>query len=114
MREARSSTTVLPAEACTSTSQATPPPRRRWCSGGWCITTRCRADSVRVNDRFIGSIAVIAAVSTCVILLPSRNWAQNNELNIQFHGFDDARGVTVLSPTVDLSQDYTDRTSLRI
>jgi len=69
---------------------------------------------VRANDRFIGSIAVIAAVSVCAMLLPSRNWAQNNELNIQFHGFDDARGVTVLSPTVDLSQDYTDRTSLRI
>ena len=35
-------------------------------------------------------------------------------MNVQFHGFQDARGVTVLSPTVDLTQDYTERTNLRI
>ena len=35
-------------------------------------------------------------------------------MNVQFHGFQDARGVTVLSPTVDLTQDYTERTSLRV
>ena len=65
-----------------------------------------------MNARLTGSLALVALVSIGLALLPSRNWAQNNELNIQFHGFDDARGVTVLSPTVDLSQDYTDRTSL--
>jgi hypothetical protein len=48
------------------------------------------------------------------LLIAAHNWAQNNEMNIQFHGFDDARGVTVLSPTVDLAQDYTERTSLRL
>jgi len=32
----------------------------------------------------------------------------------QFHGFQDTRGVTVLSPTIDLSGDVTERTSLRI
>jgi hypothetical protein len=47
-------------------------------------------------------------------LIAGRNWAQNNEMNVQFHGFTDARGVTVLSPTVDLTQDYTERTNLRI
>lgn len=67
-----------------------------------------------MNVRFTGSVALIAVVSIGLALQPARNWAQNNELNIQFHGFDDARGVTVLSPTVDLTQDYTDRTSLRI
>jgi uncharacterized protein DUF3570 len=36
-----------------------------------------------------------------------------SELNVQFHHFQDTRGVTVLSPTVDLSQDFTDRTTLR-
>jgi hypothetical protein len=36
-----------------------------------------------------------------------------NEVNVQFHHFQDTRGVTVLSPTVDLSQDFTDRTTLR-
>jgi hypothetical protein len=67
-----------------------------------------------VIARFAGSLALVALVAIGLALLPSRNWAQNNELNIQFHGFDDARGVTVLSPTVDLTQDYTDRTSLRL
>jgi hypothetical protein len=47
-------------------------------------------------------------------LIAARNWAQNNEMNVQFHGFTDVRGVTVLSPTVDLTQDYTERTNLRI
>jgi hypothetical protein len=47
-------------------------------------------------------------------LLAGLNWAQNNEMNIQFHGFHDSRAVSVLSPTVDLQQDFTDRTSLRI
>lgn len=37
-----------------------------------------------------------------------------NELNVQFHHFQDTRGVTVLSPIVDLSQDFTDRTTLRV
>jgi hypothetical protein len=67
-----------------------------------------------MNARFTGSVALIVVVLIGLALLPARNWAQNNELNIQFHGFDDARGVTVLSPSVDLTQDYTDRTNLRI
>lgn len=39
---------------------------------------------------------------------------QDPSLNIQFHGFTDSRGVTVLSPAVDLDKDFTDRTGLRI
>ncbi len=39
---------------------------------------------------------------------------QEPALNIQFHGFTDSRGVTVLSPTVDLDRDFTDRTGLRV
>jgi uncharacterized protein DUF3570 len=58
--------------------------------------------------------AYVAAAATLFVLIASRNWAQNNEASIQFHGFQDVRGVTVLSPTVDLSEDFTDRTSLRI
>jgi len=58
------------------------------------------------------SLTLVAAAA--FTLVAARNWAQNNELNVQFHGFQDVRGVTVLSPTVDLSQDYTERTSLRI
>jgi Protein of unknown function (DUF3570) len=55
----------------------------------------------------------MAAAITFSLVAP-RNWAQNNELNVQVHGFQDTRGVTVLSPTVDLTQDFTERTSLRI
>lgn len=39
-------------------------------------------------------------------------WAED-ELNVQFHAFQDSRDATVLSPTVDLTRDFTDRTSLR-
>lgn len=39
---------------------------------------------------------------------------QEPALNIQLHGFTDSRGVTVLSPTVDLDRDFTDRTGLRV
>ena len=42
------------------------------------------------------------------------NRAQSNEMNVQFHTFQDSRSVTVLSPTIDLSKDFTERTSLRL
>jgi hypothetical protein len=58
------------------------------------------------------SLTLVAAVAFS--LVAPRNWAQNNELNVQFHAFQDTRGVTVLSPTVDLAQDFTERTSLRL
>jgi hypothetical protein len=54
----------------------------------------------------------IAAIT--FLLVAQHNWAQNNEMNVQVHGFQDTRGVTVLSPTVDITQDFTDRTSLRV
>jgi uncharacterized protein DUF3570 len=66
-----------------------------------------------VHPRSTRSLAVIAA-ATAFSLVAARNGAQNNEMNIQFHGFEDTRGVTVLSPTVDLSQDYSERTNLRL
>jgi hypothetical protein len=60
------------------------------------------------------SLVLVAAAAAAFSLVAARNWAQNNEANIQFHGFGDVRGVTVLSPTVDLTQDYSERTNLRI
>jgi len=65
-----------------------------------------------VTSRSTFFIAVAALVFS---LVAAFNWAQQtNELNLDFHGFQDTRGVTVLSPTVDLTQDYTERTTLRI
>ena len=55
---------------------------------------------------------LVAAVIFSLVAV--RNGAQQNDVNVQFHGFEDTRGVTVLSPTVDLSRDFTDRTSLRV
>ena len=67
-----------------------------------------------MTDRSSISLALVAAAAITFSLVAPRNWAQTNEMNIQFHGFQDTRGVTVLSPTVDLTQDFTERTSLRI
>ncbi|MEZ5420352.1 MAG: DUF3570 domain-containing protein [Vicinamibacterales bacterium] len=39
---------------------------------------------------------------------------QEPALDIQFHGFTDSRGVTVLSPSVDFDRDFTDRMGLRL
>jgi hypothetical protein len=41
------------------------------------------------------------------------DWAQD-ELNVQFHTFEDTRDTTIISPTIDLTKDFTDRTSLRV
>jgi hypothetical protein len=60
------------------------------------------------------SSTLVATATAACIMFARQNSAQNNEMNVQFHGFEDTRGVTVLSPTVDLSQDFTERTSLRI
>src|SRR5262245_40105841 len=90
-----------------------PSPKPRSCSAGWSTTTGSRAGSDPVTIRSSGALAAAAAV--LVSLVASSNRAQQvNELDVDFHGFQDTRGVTVLSPTVDLAQDYTERTSLRL
>jgi hypothetical protein len=68
----------------------------------------------QVFTRSTLSFVSIAGIAAACSLVAARNWAQTNEVNVQFHGFADVRGVTVLSPTVDLTQDFTDRTSLRL
>ena len=40
------------------------------------------------------------------------DWAED-ELNVQFHAFQDTRDATILSPTIELTKDFTDRTTLR-
>lgn len=67
-----------------------------------------------MGTRSLLSFVFVPAVALVCFLVAPQDWAQNNEANVQFHGFQDTRGVTVLSPTVDLSQDFTERTSLRV
>jgi hypothetical protein len=67
-----------------------------------------------VRTRSLLSLALLAAAAVGFSLVAPLDWAQINEMNIQFHGFQDTRGVTVLSPAVDLTQDFTERTSLRL
>lgn len=43
------------------------------------------------------------------------DWADDHpsEISVELHTFQDSRGVTVVSPTLELSRDFTDRTALR-
>jgi hypothetical protein len=50
---------------------------------------------------------------TALTLATSPDWAQNF-VRLQFHTFQDSRGVTVLSPLVDLDKDFTDRSGLKV
>ena len=68
----------------------------------------CRGAAVVANRAI-----AIAALSVILAGLTVTYGRAQSELNAQFHHFQDTRGVTVLSPTVDLSQDFTDRTTLR-
>jgi hypothetical protein len=63
--------------------------------------------------RFGSTTAFVVAGAIAFALMAARNRAQTNEVNVQFHTFQDARGVTVRSPTVDVVQDVTDRVSVR-
>ena len=74
------------------------------------MASACRAAAVGANKRVaaIGLIGLTIAAATA-----SLDWAQN-EISVQLHGFDDTRGVTVLSPTVDLSKDFSDRSGVRL
>lgn len=59
--------------------------------------------------------ALAAAASGVVLVRPpaSAQQPQEESYGISFHTFTDSRGVTVLSPTGDLSRDFTPRTGLR-
>jgi hypothetical protein len=51
-------------------------------------------------------------MAAVLMLAAASIWA-DNILNFALHGFQDSRGVTVLSPIADLSKDFTDRSSLK-
>lgn len=62
-------------------------------------------------------MAAWAVVAAIFAVNGTRSLAQAPEaqtLGVQIHTFVDSRGVTVLSPTVDLGRDFTDRTGLRV
>src|SRR6267154_5595302 len=109
MRRARSWSTVLLAGACIGTSPATPPVKPRPYFAGWWSTTVSKP----ARNRIVRLGMVIAAAVVAVSLVPTINRAQSNELNVQFHGFQDTRSVSVLSPTIDFARDVNDRASLR-
>jgi Protein of unknown function (DUF3570) len=57
-------------------------------------------------------LAGALALAGLLVFLATANRADDT-LSVQFHTFQDTRGVTVLSPTVDLDKDFTERTGLR-
>lgn len=59
-------------------------------------------------------LLVFSAAAIACSLVCGQNWAQTNEVNVQFHAFQDTRGVTVLTPTADLTRDFTERSTLRV
>jgi hypothetical protein len=69
----------------------------------------CRAAAVAASRPLVLAALVAGTFTT----LAGLDWAQNG-VDVQFHSFQDTRGVTVLSPTVDVSRDFTDRTALRV
>jgi len=54
-------------------------------------------------------VFAIAALGASVGLIRAQN-----DVSVQFHAFQDTRGVTVLTPDIDLNRDLTDRSSLRV
>jgi hypothetical protein len=51
--------------------------------------------------------------AAALVAAAGSTWAQN-ELDVAFHGFQDSRGVTVLSPETSFVKDFTDRTAVRV
>lgn len=56
---------------------------------------------------------LLFAAFAAALLAAGSTWAQN-ELDVAFHGFQDSRGVTVLSPETSFVKDFTDRTAVRV
>ena len=60
------------------------------------------------------ALAVVSVGVFGLLLGTARsNWAQN-QLDVEFHAFQDTRGVTVLSPDANVSKDFSDRTSVKV
>lgn len=59
-------------------------------------------------------LALAGVCVTAIALVAAGSLRGENILNIQFHTFQDSRGVTVLEPIVDLDKDFTERSGLRV
>src|SRR5215467_10334632 len=66
------------------------------------------------GSRTLSHVAWIAMAAGMLLVATRSNRAQSDEMNIQFHTFQDTRTTTILSPTVDLTKDFTERTNLRM
>jgi hypothetical protein len=71
------------------------------------MVPRNRASALRVAGSALAAAALLVSAGRS-------NRAQSNEVNVDFHVFQDTRSVTVLSPTIDLTKDFTGRTTLRL
>ena len=74
------------------------------------------AASRRPGTRLAPPLALVAGLTVVAIgeaVLLDGAEDQPSEIGIEFHTFQDSRGVTVQSPAVDLTRDFTDRTALR-
>lgn len=59
-------------------------------------------------------VVVSATTSAALLLVAGLLVAQQDNLDVQFHAFQDSRGVTVLSPDLSFNKDFTDRTAVRV
>lgn len=59
-------------------------------------------------------VLVTATALSSLLLVAGLLIAQQNNLDVQFHAFQDSRGVTVLSPDLSFNKDFTDRTAVRV
>ena len=61
----------------------------------------------------VNRIVAIASGLAALVAVATAIRAQDN-VTVTMHGFQDSRGVTVLSPLLTLDKDFTDRTGLRV
>ena len=68
------------------------------------------AASSRLRPGLAAALGLVAVCGPAPL-----DWAEDrpSEAGIEFHSFQDSRGVTVISPALELSRDFTDRTALR-
>ena len=59
-------------------------------------------------------VHLLVAGYAAALLAAAGSTGAQNELDVAFHGFQDSRGVTVLSPETSFVKDFSDRTAVRV